>query len=90
MTLKTRAILLTSSDRIKVMDSTLLGSKDRLLGWCCYRLDRLPQGLLLVNLRGEDSKLISSKLLFQVQKVQKVQKEVLSALAPKIVQPAPK
>lgn len=41
--------------------------KDRLLGWMCWRLDRLPQGLLLISLRGDDSKLTGGKLLVDVR-----------------------
>lgn len=41
--------------------------KDRVLGWECWRLDRLPQGLLLVNLRGEDPQLRGGKLLMDVR-----------------------
>lgn len=41
--------------------------KDRLLGWACYRLDRLPQGLLLVNLRGEDSCPTNGKILMHIK-----------------------
>jgi hypothetical protein len=52
--------------RIKVMDDSSY-QKDRLLGWACYRLDRLPQGLLLVHLRGEDSKPTTGMLLLTVQ-----------------------
>lgn len=37
--------------------------KDRLLGWCCFRLDRFPQGLSLIPLRGTDAKLNGSTLL---------------------------
>lgn len=41
--------------------------KDRMLGWVCWRLDRLPQGLLMINLRGEDSKFTGAKLLVDVR-----------------------
>ncbi|EME49381.1 hypothetical protein DOTSEDRAFT_84787 [Dothistroma septosporum NZE10] len=51
--------------RIKIMDDAL-AQKDKLLGWICYRLDKLPQGLLLVPLRGEDFKLTGGKLLLEV------------------------
>ena len=37
--------------------------KDRLLGWTCYRLDRLPSGLLLAPLKGSDAKPNGSSLL---------------------------
>lgn len=37
--------------------------KDSLLGWACYRLDRMPTGLILLHLRGEDYKLNDAKLL---------------------------
>lgn len=40
--------------------------KDRLLGWTCYRLDRLPKGLFVVLLKGEDSKPSGGKLLIHV------------------------
>ena len=40
--------------------------KDRLLGWACYRLDRLPRGLLLLPLKGEDAKPTGSALLVDV------------------------
>lgn len=53
-----------TTNRIKIMDDAL-AQKDRLLGWVCYRLDRLPQGLLLVPLRGEDFKLTGGKLLLE-------------------------
>lgn len=45
-----------------------LAQKDRMLGWSCYRLDRLPQGLVLVHLRGDDSKVCGGKLLLDVQR----------------------
>lgn len=51
--------------RIKVMDDAL-AQKDRLLGWTAYRIDRLPLGLVLVHLRGEDSKPNGSKLLMDI------------------------
>lgn len=54
-----------TSHRMKIMDDAL-AQKDKLLGWMCYRLDRLPQGLLLVPLRGEDCKLTGGKLLLEV------------------------
>ncbi|SMQ45926.1 unnamed protein product [Zymoseptoria tritici ST99CH_1A5] len=57
--------------RIKVMDDTTYQT-DKLLGWACYRLDRLPQGLLLVHLRGEDSKPTTGMLLLSVQSNLKV------------------
>lgn len=44
-----------------------LAQKDRLLGWACFRLDRLPQGLLLLHLRGEDSKHADGKILIKVE-----------------------
>jgi len=37
--------------------------KDSLLGWACYRLDRMPTGLVLLHLRGEDYKANGAKLL---------------------------
>ncbi|CAK4032828.1 1-phosphatidylinositol 4,5-bisphosphate phosphodiesterase 1 [Lecanosticta acicola] len=52
--------------RLKVMDDAL-AQKDRMLGWICYRLDRLPRGLLLLHLRGEDSKATDGKLLIEVE-----------------------
>lgn len=30
--------------------------RGRLLGWICFRLDRFPQGLRLLQLKGEDAK----------------------------------
>ncbi|EME87741.1 uncharacterized protein MYCFIDRAFT_123997, partial [Pseudocercospora fijiensis CIRAD86] len=41
--------------------------KDRLLGWACYRLDRIPQGLVLLHLRGEDSRPNQGKILMHVE-----------------------
>ncbi|KXT18964.1 hypothetical protein AC579_8708 [Pseudocercospora musae] len=49
--------------RVKVMDDVSY-QKDRLLGWACYRLDRIPQGLVLIHLRGEDSK---GKILMHIE-----------------------
>ena len=43
-----------------------LAQKDRLLGWTAYRIDRLPLGLVLVHLQGEDSKPNGSKLLMDI------------------------
>lgn len=42
-------------------------AKDRLLGWACYRLDRIPQGLCLLRLRGPDAKPIDSMLLVSIE-----------------------
>ena len=39
--------------------------KDDMLGWACFRLDRLPQGLRLLQLRGPDGKPIGGRLLVQ-------------------------
>lgn len=39
--------------------------KDKLLGWACYRLDRVPTGLVLLHLRGEDYKPNGAKLLMR-------------------------
>lgn len=41
--------------------------KDRLIGWYCFRLDRLRQGLQLLYLRAADATLSSGKLLLAVQ-----------------------
>lgn len=43
--------------------------KDRLLGWACYRLDRIPQGLVLIHLRGEDSRANEGKILMHIETV---------------------
>ena len=37
--------------------------KDRLIGWACFRLDRFPQGLCLLQLKGPDAKLSGGALL---------------------------
>lgn len=37
--------------------------KDRLLGWLCFRLDRMPSGLLLLPLKGADAKPNGASLL---------------------------
>lgn len=37
--------------------------KDRMLGWTCFRLDRFPQGLRLLPLKGVDAKPNSGALL---------------------------
>ncbi|KAI7219328.1 phosphoinositide phospholipase C [Hortaea werneckii] len=50
--------------RIKVMDDVSY-QKDRLLGWACFRLDRFPQGLRLLRLKGEDAKANSAALLIE-------------------------
>jgi hypothetical protein len=55
--------------------------KDRLLGWICYRLDRLPQGLQLLRLRGDDLKLSGSLLLVEFKA------GVTTGLAPANVSP---
>lgn len=44
-----------------------LAQKDRLLGWVAYRVDRVPRGLTLAHLRGEDSKVNGGKLLLDIQ-----------------------
>jgi hypothetical protein len=51
--------------RFKVLDDVSF-QKDPLLGWACYRLDRLRQGLVLLHLRGEDSKLTGGKVLVEM------------------------
>ncbi|CAK1355013.1 1-phosphatidylinositol 4,5-bisphosphate phosphodiesterase 1 [Cercospora beticola] len=51
--------------RLKVMDDVSY-QKDDLLGWACYRLDRLPNGPILVHLRGEDYKPNGARLLLSV------------------------
>lgn len=30
--------------------------RDDLLGWACYRLDRMPRGLQMIPLKGENGK----------------------------------
>lgn len=37
--------------------------KDRLIGWACFRLDRFPEGLRLLPLKGADAKDTGAKLL---------------------------
>ena len=37
--------------------------KDRLVGWTCFRLDRFPQGLRLLPLKGADGVLNGGSLL---------------------------
>lgn len=54
--------MLTFISRIKVMDDDAF-QKDRMLGWACFRLDRLPEGLRLLQLRGGDSKPTGASLL---------------------------
>lgn len=44
-----------------------LAQKDRLLGWSCYRLDRIPRGLLYLHLRGDDYKPSGGKILLDLQ-----------------------
>ena len=56
--------MLTNLYRIKVMDDVSY-QKDRLLGWACFRLDRFPQGLRLLRLKGEDAKANSAALLIE-------------------------
>lgn len=48
-----------------MMDDAL-AKKDRLLGWAAFRIDRLPHGLILIHLRGEDSKVNGGKLLLDI------------------------
>ena len=48
--------------RIKVMDESSY-QQDRLLGWACYRLDRVPPGLRLLQLRGPDCRFTGGRLL---------------------------
>ena len=50
------------SCRIKVMDDDAF-QKDRLIGWSCFRLDRFPQGLRLLQLKGPDAKISGGALL---------------------------
>lgn len=52
--------------RIKVCDDDRF-SKDRLLGWTCFRLDRLPIGLKLLPLRGQDARPNGAVLLVDSQ-----------------------
>ena len=37
--------------------------KDRLIGWACFRLDRFPEGLRLLPLKGADAKPTGASLL---------------------------
>jgi hypothetical protein len=48
--------------RFKVMDDDAF-QKDRMISWACYRLDRFPEGLQLLPLRGIEGKLTGGKLL---------------------------
>ncbi|KAK4545674.1 hypothetical protein LTR36_002627 [Oleoguttula mirabilis] len=48
--------------RVKVMDDVSY-REDRMLGWTCFRLDRFPQGVCLLPLRGMDAKANGSALL---------------------------
>ncbi|GAB7364071.1 hypothetical protein MBLNU230_g4624t1 [Neophaeotheca triangularis] len=51
--------------RFKVMDDESL-RRDDLLGWACYRLDRVPKGLRLIPLKGEGGKENGSSLLVEL------------------------
>ena len=55
---------LTARCRIKVMDDVSY-SKDRILGWTCFRLDRFPQGLRMLPLNGPDTKTNGAMLLIE-------------------------
>ncbi|KAK5127195.1 hypothetical protein LTR85_008557 [Meristemomyces frigidus] len=48
--------------RIKVMNDVSY-QKDRMLGWTCFRLDRLPPGLRLLRLKGLDTTVNGGALL---------------------------
>ncbi|KAK4890256.1 hypothetical protein LTR27_011017 [Elasticomyces elasticus] len=52
--------------RFKVMDDVSY-QKDRTLGWCCYRLDRMALGLQLLSLKGPDAKPNKSALLVDIK-----------------------
>ncbi|TKA56303.1 hypothetical protein B0A55_11873 [Friedmanniomyces simplex] len=52
--------------RFKVMDDVSY-QKDRMLGWTCFRLDRFPQGLHLLPLKGADAKPNGSALLVDIK-----------------------
>jgi len=54
---------LTVRYRIKVMDD--VSYRDRMLGWTCFRLDRFPQGLRMLPLRGPDTKANGAMLLIE-------------------------
>ncbi|KAK3066912.1 hypothetical protein LTR53_016531 [Teratosphaeriaceae sp. CCFEE 6253] len=51
--------------RFKVMDDVSY-QKDHTLGWACFRLDRLPQGLVLLPLNGGDAKPNGGTLLVDI------------------------
>lgn len=50
--------------RFKVMDDDAF-QKDRMLGWACFRLDRMPQGLRLFPLKDANSLPTSAALLLE-------------------------
>jgi hypothetical protein len=56
--------------RFKVMDDDAF-QKDRMIAWACFRLDRFPQGLQLLELHGIDGKPTGGLLLVSSQIVYK-------------------
>jgi hypothetical protein len=62
--------LFSANSRFKVMDDDAF-QKDRMISWACYRLDRFPQGLQLLSLRGIDGKATGGKLLVSSEIVYK-------------------
>ena len=42
-------------------------AKDKCLGWLCFRLDRMPQGLRLFPLRDDNAKFNGSALLLHTE-----------------------
>ncbi|KAF2724424.1 PLC-like phosphodiesterase [Polychaeton citri CBS 116435] len=52
--------------RLKVMDDVTL-REDDLLGWCCFRLDRLRSGLQLIPLKGSNARANGAYMLALVK-----------------------
>lgn len=48
--------------RLKVMEDDAF-QKDHMVGWACFRLDRFPTGLKLLQLKSGDGKPTSARLL---------------------------
>lgn len=46
--------------------------KDRLIGWACFRLDRFPEGLRLLPLKGGDARPTGAALLVDSQLTKRV------------------
>lgn len=54
-------------DRFKIMDDEML-SRDDMVSWACFRLNRLQPGIRLIHLRDTEGQTTKGYLLVRISK----------------------